>query len=107
MMIDRWDPFLGIPGLRKAGIAYSGNTDADNFMLSPINGPLDKLGDISVFIGSRDILVADTRKLNHLMLAKGIAISYREYEDMVHVWMLLNFPESRRACVEIINLIKE
>jgi acetyl esterase/lipase len=104
--IDRMDPFLGVHGLRKAASAYAGNTDPGNFMLSPVNGPLEHLGKISIFIGSKDIFVADTRKLNRLMEAKGITLNYREYKDMVHVWMLLNFRESKQAREEIIKLIR-
>lgn len=101
------DPFLSVIGLRKAGECYAGNLDPENFMLSPINGPLEQLGSISIFIGSKDILVADTRKLNRLARKKNIQINYREYPDMVHVWMLLNFPESKAARQEIISLIVE
>ena len=103
--IDLIDPFLGIAGLRKAGLSYAGNSDPENFMLSPIYGSLEKLGRISIFIGSRDLLVADARKLNMLALEKNISINYREYKDMVHVWMFLNFRESKEARKEIVALI--
>jgi acetyl esterase/lipase len=101
------DPFLSVVGLRKAGECYAGNSGPENFMLSPINGPLEQLGSISIFIGSKDIFVADTRKLNKLADKKGIPINYREYPDMVHVWMLLNFQESKAARQEIVTLIME
>jgi epsilon-lactone hydrolase len=103
--IDPHDPFLGISGLRRAAIAYAGGHDLHGYMLSPINGPLDGLGAISVFIGSNDILVADTRKLQMLAKQKGVSIDYREYKDMVHVWMLLYFRESRQAQEEIKQLL--
>jgi len=102
--IDALDPFLDTAGLKKAGKAYAGNDGSDS-LLSPVNGPLEGLGWISIFIGTNDILVADTRKLHALAKQKGISINYREYEDMVHVWMLLNFPESRAAKREIIELV--
>jgi acetyl esterase/lipase len=103
--IDAMDSFLGVDGLQKAGKAYAGNADPNDYMLSPINGPLEGLGKISIFIGSRDILVADTRLLNVLARSRDITINYREYEDMLHVWMLMNFPESQKAKQEIIKLI--
>lgn len=105
--IDSADPFLSVTGLRKAGQAYTGKADPSNFMLSPINGPIKHLGKISIFIGSKDILVADARKLNLLALENGVSINYREYPDMVHVWMLLNFRESKQAQQEIIKIITE
>lgn len=103
--IDAVDPFLGIAGLRKAGLAYAGNAVPTDFMLSPLYGPLDGLGEISIFIGSKDILAADARKLAAIAAEKGIVLNYREYKDMVHVWMLLNFRESRQARLEIVRLI--
>lgn len=106
-VIDAQDPFLGIDGLRKAGLAYSGNSDPHHFMLSPINGSMEGLGKIYLFIGTRDILVADSRRLKLAMERKGISLHYSEYEDMIHVWMLLSFPESKNAQHEIIRLIKD
>ena len=103
--IDLIDPFLGVAGLRKAGLSYAGNSNPENFMLSPIYGPLEQLGSISLFIGSRDLLEADARKLNMLALEKDVSINYREYKDMVHVWMFLNFRESKEVRKEIIALI--
>ena len=99
--IDRDDPFLGIQGLRKAALAYAGGFDLSNYMLSPINGPLHGLASISIFVGSNDILVADARRLTMIAGQQGVSIDYREYKDMVHVWMLLYFRESREAQEEI------
>jgi acetyl esterase/lipase len=103
--IDRTDPFLSPGSLQKAGRAYAGDSDPDIAMLSPINGTLDHLGEISIFVGSRDILVADARRLKALAEKVGIQINYREYRDMVHAWMLLNFRESKQAKREIMDSI--
>lgn len=105
--IDPLDPFLGIEGLRKAGISYSGKADSDMYMLSPINGCMEGLPRTYLFIGTRDILVADARKLKGIFQEKNIPLHYHEYEDMIHVWMFLNFPESKAARSEIIRLIGE
>lgn len=104
--IDRHDPFLGRESLQQAGKLYAGGDDPAHYMLSPINGPLEGLGKISVFAGSGEILVADTRKLKSLATSKGIDIDYHEYPDMIHTWMLLNFPESDKARQQITDLIK-
>lgn len=103
--IDSRDPFLGISGLRKAARAYAGGYDLNDYRLSPINGSLEGLAPISIFIGSNDILVADARKLRMIAKQRGIEIDYHEYSGMVHVWMLLYFPESRHAQEKIEQLI--
>ena len=102
------DPFLGKEGLRQAGKLYAGDTVPDHYLVSPINGSLAGLGKISLFAGSKEILVADTRKLKSLAEANGIDLDYYEYEDMVHAWMFLHFlPESRRAKQKIMDLIRQ
>lgn len=103
--LESSDPFLSARSLRRAGKVYIGNSDPEDFMVSPINGPFQALGEISIFIGSHDILVADTRKLKALADDLGVRINYREYQGMVHMWMLLNFPESKQARQEIADLI--
>jgi acetyl esterase/lipase len=107
LTLDLQDPFLGIEGLRRAGMTYAGNSDPESYMLSPINGTFEGLAKIHLFIGTRDILVADARKLKLFLQEKEINMHYHEYGDMIHVWMLLNFPESKMAQREIIQLIKE
>lgn len=104
--IDRTDPFLSVRALQKTGLSFAGDASLDNYMLSPINGPLEGLGEISIFIGSRDVLVGDARKLKRLAEAKGVSLNYREYEGMIHVWMFLNFREAREAKREIVELVR-
>ncbi len=105
--IDPSDSFLGVGGLQLAGKAYAGNTDPAHYLLSPINGPLEGLAKVSIFMGSREILAADARKLKSMADAKGIALDYYEYPGMFHTWMLLNLPESRKAKKQIVKLIAD
>jgi acetyl esterase/lipase len=103
--IEAADPFLEKKSLQRAGKLYAGTTAPDHYLLSPINGSLQDLGTITVFAGTKEILVADTRKLTTLAKAKGISLNYFEYPDMVHAWMFLNFPEAKKAKEQIIDLI--
>lgn len=103
--IEPLDPFLNIERLRRAGQMYAGGADPGKYLLSPVNGPLDGLGMISVFAGSDEILVADTRRLKSLADSKGVKLNYYEYQGMVHDWMLLNFPESKQATRQIVDLL--
>ncbi|HEY9487189.1 MAG TPA: alpha/beta hydrolase, partial [Chryseosolibacter sp.] len=105
--IDSRDPFLGIDGLKRAGKAYAGSAPPELYLLSPINGPMNMLPEVYLFVGSNDIMVADARKLKRILTEKNVPIQYREYEDMIHVWMFLNFPESKKARSEIIEFIRD
>lgn len=103
--IDPKDAFLGITGLQMAGKAYVGDLDTDNYLVSPIHGSVKGLGKVSVFIGTHDIFVADTRKFRSLCQSEGVDINYFEYDKMPHVWMILGFPESKQAIDQIVELI--
>jgi acetyl esterase/lipase len=66
---------------------------------------LEGLGKIIVFAGTKEILVADTRKLNAMAKTNGLDLIYYEYPDMVHAWMFLSFPEALKAKQQIVDLI--
>lgn len=104
--IDPKDAFLGIKGIQLAGAVYAGDLGVHHYWVSPLNGPLDGLGKISVFVGTHEIFVADTRKLKKRCEAEGIAINYYEYEEMPHVFMLFPFPEARHAVEAIAGLVR-
>lgn len=100
------DPILGVEPLRRAAKAYAGGTQLSDYLLSPIKGDLHGLGEVSLLIGTNDILLADARKFKALTQAEGISINYFEYEEMLHDWLLFNLPESRRAIEQIVALIE-
>ncbi len=104
-LVDGKDPLLGIEGLQLAGKSYAKETDVNHYLLSPINGPIEGLGEISLFIGTHELFIADARKFKALCESKGISINYFEYQEMPHDWVLMGFPESKQAISEIINLI--
>lgn len=104
--INGFVPFAGIEALQQIGKKYAGDAGPEHYLVSPINESLEALGKIYVFIGSKDILVADARKLRSLATSKKIEMNYYEYEDMFHGWMFLNFPEAKKARQQIIDLVR-
>ncbi|MBA8826421.1 acetyl esterase/lipase [Saccharopolyspora lacisalsi] len=105
--LDRRDPYLSTPGLLEAARMYSGDLDPADPLISPLNGTFDGLGRISVFIGTRDVLLLDSRRLRSAAAREGVDIDYVEYRDMVHGWPLLQYiPEARRATAELVDLLR-
>ncbi|MFX1708717.1 alpha/beta hydrolase [Chitinophaga sp. CC14] len=100
------DPFMGLEGLLQAGRIYAGNAPLDHYLLSPIYGSFKGLEHISVFVGTREILVADARKLKKMIDPEDVQFIYVEYPGMVHDWMLINLPESKQARQQIISIIE-
>ena len=103
---DRIDPFLGVEGLKYAGEVYARNVDPKNYLVSPVYGSLKDLAPVTLFIGTCDILFPDCRKLRDKAAAEGVTIDYREYDGMVHDWMLGPLPESKHAIREIVEKIR-
>jgi len=101
--IDRIDPFLGVDGLKYAGAAYTRDVDPKSYLVSPVYGSFKNLAPVTVFIGTRDVFLPDCRKLRERAAAEGVTIDYREYDQMVHNWMLGPMPEAKQVLREIVD----
>jgi acetyl esterase/lipase len=102
---DKIDPFLGMEGLKYAGRVYARDVDPTNYLVSPVYGSLKDLAPISLFIGTRDLLIPDCRKLRDRAEAEGVKLNYREFDAMLHDWMLISLPESKQVLKEIVEII--
>ena len=103
--LDPRDPYLGIAGLAEAGKLYASRLDRSDPLVSPLNAPAATPGSLSLFIGTRDVLLADARRFRARCAAEGVELEYHEYEGMFHAWPLADIPEARRAMRELVQLI--
>jgi acetyl esterase/lipase len=99
------DPLLSVPHLRALGECYAGPDSATVPTVSPINGPIGTVRQVSLFTGTRDVLNPDAHRFRELALAHGVAVGFFEYEGMIHDWLLLPLPESRKAIGELAEII--
>ena len=102
---DKIDPFLGVEGLKYGGAVYARGADPKSYLVSPVYGSLKDLAPVTLFIGTRDILYPDCRKLRDKAAAEGVPLDYREYDEMVHDWMLGPLPEAKHAIAGIVETI--
>lgn len=105
-VLAKLDPILDVEGLKEAGKVYEPTTDGNMKRISPIHGDLTGLARISCFAGTKEIMVADTRKLKAKLETLGIDSDNIEYEEMLHDWVLLGIPESQRAIKRIRDLLR-
>jgi monoterpene epsilon-lactone hydrolase len=104
-VLDRRDSYLALAGLDEAARLYAGSLPRTDPHLSPIVGDLSGLGRLTVYIGTRDVLLADARRLRTLCTEHGVPLGYHEYEDMIHAWVLASLPEADQAIEEIAHLL--
>lgn len=102
---EKKDAVLGSYGLTVTGKLYAGDTDPNYYLLSPINGDIKGLGEISLFIGTHDLMVADARKFRDRAQMEGVKINYYEYPKMGHVFPVLPIPEAKKAIRQIVDMI--
>ncbi|WP_449355501.1 alpha/beta hydrolase fold domain-containing protein [Virgibacillus natechei] len=103
---EKLDPMIGIHGAVEMGKSYAGDTDPNYYLLSPINGEKKGLGQISVFVGTHEVLFPDIRKFKNQAEAQGEKINYFEYPKMNHVFPVYPIPEAKKARKEIVDMIE-
>lgn len=103
--LDPLDPWLAVPGTHAAGELYRGDLAEDDPLVSPLFGSLEGLGPITLFCGTRDILLADAERFIPLARAAGIELDARIGQGMIHNFPLLPIPEGAAARMIIAEAI--
>ncbi|MBF6066065.1 alpha/beta hydrolase [Nocardia terpenica] len=104
--VQREDPWLGRPGGLVLGEQWRGPLPITDPRASPLFADLTDLGPLTVFCGTRDILVPDTRLLVEKARAAGVEVDYHEAAGLVHVYPLTPTPEARAARTVIIDSLR-
>jgi acetyl esterase/lipase len=102
-VIERSDPWLTRVGLRICGQSWAGSVPLEDFRVSPIHAAFDGFPPIDLYVGDRDITVADCRRLRDLL--PDTELRYHEEAGAVHVYPLLPVPEGRVARTQLVNYV--
>lgn len=87
------DPELNKSALKLAGENYAGKDGIDSYLVNPLDGPLDKLKNVSIFTGTNDILNPDVKILQERAKNVGTTINVYETEGATHVWLLYKYKD--------------
>ncbi len=105
--LEKRDPMLNLPSVKRSALLYA--TDSSNLRepyVSPMFGTLQSLAPMSLFVGGRDVLQADSNVFQQKCSRENVPLNYYFYPKMVHVWMLVPFlPESKFAFKQILAII--
>ena len=100
------DKLLPLQGLIDAGKRYAGGEeDINNYLLSPINGNLNSLGETVVFYGSDELFYPDCKLLAE-KVKNARNFSFYEFPEMQHDWVIYPIPEANKALQIAIDFIK-
>lgn len=109
--LEKMDPMLSVTGLKVMGRAWAGELDSKNPSVSPLYGDLEIDASVRIFVGTREILLPDSRRLRDLLLDKNkgknnFQMEYHEEKDMNHVYVLLPIPEGKEAIQKIVRALR-
>jgi len=101
------DKLLNKDLLKFAGQIYARDTETNYYLVSPINGPLEKLKNVTVFSGTYDILNPDVHLLNKRAEEVGLKLDIKEKEKGTHIWMLDRKSEDSKSTYDdIVSIVK-
>jgi acetyl esterase/lipase len=103
--VEKLDKMLTMEGLQGAADLYADGDDKAHYLLSPINGDLEGLGGISIFIGTHDLLWPDSKLLQERATKAGIKVAMHVYGGMPHTFMLFPLPESKDVIKKIVHIL--
>lgn len=103
--LERVDPWLSRPGLRPAARAWAGDEDPTSPRLSPRNGRLAGLPPLHVFVGTRDLCLADTLDLVDAAGEAAVPVDLTVVEGALHVYPLLPVPEGAEGTRAVVAAV--
>ncbi|MGI5842314.1 MAG: alpha/beta hydrolase fold domain-containing protein [Christensenellales bacterium] len=100
------DPMLSKPSLKSAYEKWANGEDLKNPVLSPFYGDCHNIGEITLFIGTQEVLLPENQDFKEKCEAEGIKINFTKKDLMNHVYVLQPIKEGRqetRALIKTLN----
>ncbi len=102
------DPLVAAQGVTGMAATYAGD-NTGNPLASPLFADLAGLPPLQVQVGTREVLLDDSRRLLEKARAAGVQVDYFEGEGLIHVWPVLapTAPESSAALERMAAFVGE
>lgn len=101
------DPVVQAEAAVLVGIAWSNGDNLTLPQISPINGDLNDLPPINIYVGTNEVLYKQCINLYDRLRKVGNDVTIYKGEEMCHVYPLFPIPEGKKAVNEIIKYIEK
>lgn len=104
------DPVICLSSCKIWGKLWADDLDLKDYRVSPIYADFKKLTDVTIFVGTQELLYPDITMLYDKLVKKGIKAKLYIGNKMNHDFPLYPIPEAKKAlkeCIEIINTIND
>ncbi len=105
--LQECDFMLNRDKLKENGKEYAGDLDTKNPLCSPYYGDSKDIGEIALFMGTRDILYVDALRFKKKAQKENYDLTFYEYKGMQHDWVLFPIDDAKDALAEIVKFIKK
>lgn len=103
---EKLDPICVSDNDRLWGKIWANGLDNKNYLVSPLYGDMIGLKNVSIFVGTREILFPDIKLLALILLDSKVHVNYHIGNNMNHVYPIYPIPEARKAMKEIVKIIR-
>ncbi|MBL3530922.1 alpha/beta hydrolase [Companilactobacillus zhachilii] len=96
------------PMLLGAGdpVPYFEHPYAKDPLISPIYGDFTGFPPVMINCGSEEVKYDDSKILNYLCQKDGVDVTWNVWQDLFHVFVLFDMPETTQALNKIANFLK-
>ena len=98
------DPMIGPEEVLPAARGWAGDRDMHDPLISPLFGDLKGLRNVTVFIGTEEVLYPDVTKMFH-MLDADVSNELIVGEGMIHCYPLNPVEEAIHACHKVFHIV--
>ncbi|MGN7476247.1 alpha/beta hydrolase fold domain-containing protein [Solibacillus silvestris] len=105
--LEKLDPMLGIRGAQELGRMWAKDVDLTDYRVSPLHGDLTEIGQITLFVGTGELLLVDAQMFLDKANKQEIKINYYEYPKMNHVFPVFPIPEAKKALQMLVKIIND
>ena len=107
LALESRDPMLNIRQIRAAGVAWAGERELTDPMISPLFGSFEGLPPMTIFHGDRDLLLPDTLLLAQRAREAGVDVDFVQIPGGFHVHVTaIATPEARRDLAHAARVIR-
>ncbi|HEV2546498.1 MAG TPA: alpha/beta hydrolase [Stellaceae bacterium] len=105
---DKRDPMFSGETVAQTARIYLGETPPINPLASPLYAELKGLPPLFIQASDSEVLLDDSSRLAEKATCAGIAVSFRAWHKLPHVWQFFTpfLPEARQALAETADFIK-
>ena len=99
------DPILTPEYIQEAIHAYAGEMDLENPMLSPVFADFTGFPQTLIQVGTNEILLSDSLKLDKQMTKHRVPVRLAEYKGMWHIFQMAPFKTAYDAMDEVAEFV--